>query len=226
MDEEPRLEERIIRAAERLFAEEGFAATGMRAIATVSKVSIGAIYHHFANKEDILEQIVRDEVMRRKDFLKGLQERELSLQQQIQELVNVQFGFLEERNDAARLFFRERFDPSPSLGTRIGELYEEVAGYIAEIIEKGITAGEIRPCSPLLTAYEMLGMIDAVSMRALESDETATRFRDVGAQDLVKSLWLWLQPNPKGARAYAQLNLAPELGVASRENSQLGAKGE
>lgn len=203
MNSQPQLEERITRAAERLFAEEGFAATGMRAIAQLAKVSIGSIYHHFTGKEDILERIVREEIARREEFLEGLRKRGLPLKQQLQGLVKMHFTLLQERNDAARLFFRERFDPSPSLRAKTQDLYGNVANYVAEIIKQGITAGEIRPCPPLLTAYEMLGMVEAVSLRALGEDETAEQFRDEGPEELAKSLWLWLQLDREEQRSYA-----------------------
>ncbi len=203
MNDQPRLEKRITEAAERLFAQEGFAATGMRAIAQLAKVSIGAIYHHFTGKEEILEKIVRKEIARRQEFLEGLRERGLPLKEQIQGLVKMHFTLLQERSDAARLFFRERFDPSPSLGAKIQVLYGDVAGYVAEIIKQGITAGEIRPCSPLLTAYEILGMVEAVSLRALGKDEIAMQFRNRGPQELAKSLWLWLLLDREEGRPHA-----------------------
>ena len=203
MNDQPRLEERITKAAERLFAQEGFAATGMRAIAQLAKVSIGAIYHHFSGKEEILEQIVREEIERRQEFLEGLRQRGLPLKDQIQRLVKMHFDLLQERGDVARLFFRERFDPSPSLRAKIQDLYGNVAGYVAEIIKQGITAGEIRPCSPLLTAYEMLGMVEAVSLRALGEDKTAVQFRNEGPQELATSLWLWLHIDRGEERAHA-----------------------
>ncbi|MEA3239280.1 MAG: TetR/AcrR family transcriptional regulator [Candidatus Bipolaricaulota bacterium] len=203
MNDQPRLEERITKAAERLFAQEGFAATGMRAIAQLAKVSIGAIYHHFSGKEEILEQIVREEIERRQEFLEGLRQRGLPLKEQIQGLVKMHFTLLQERSDVARLFFRERFDPSSSLGTKIQDLYGNVASYVAEIIKQGITAGEIRPCSPLLTAYEILGMVETVSLRALGEDETAAKFRNEGPQELATSLWLWLLIDREGERAHA-----------------------
>jgi len=186
------LEEKITGAAERLFARDGFAATGMRAIAQAAKVSIGAIYHHFKSKEAILERIIREELERRQRFLEGLRGRGLPLQKQIQQIVQMHFDLLQEKSNTARLFFRERFDPSPVLRAKIQDLYGEVAGYVAEIIREGIATGEVRPCQPLLTAYAVLGMVEAVSLRALGRDETAALFRKEGPKELARSLWLWL----------------------------------
>jgi len=192
MSRQGRLEERITGAAERLFAQRGFAATGMRAIAKAAKVSIGAIYHHFKGKEEILERIIREELERRQRFLEELRTRGAPLQDQIKQIVQMHFDLLQEKSDAARLFFRERFDPSPILRAKTQALYGEVAEYVAAIIQGGIATGEVRSCQPLLTAYAILGMVEAVSLRALGRDETAALFRKEGPKELARSLWLWL----------------------------------
>ncbi|HDH09615.1 hypothetical protein DRJ54_02035 [Candidatus Acetothermia bacterium] len=187
------IEERIVRTAERLFAQRGFASTGMRAIAKAAQVSIGAIYHHFKSKEDILERIIRDELDRRRQVVAELKAAGLPVKDQIQKMVEMHFSLLKDKRNSARLFFRERFDPSFSLRTRIQELYDEVANFIAEVIGEGIAAGEIRPCQPLVTAYAILGMIEAVSLRIFAGDDTAALLMEKGPQELVESLWRWLR---------------------------------
>ena len=187
------IEERIVRTAERLFAQRGFASTGMRAIAKAAQVSIGAIYHHFKSKEDILERIIRDELDRRRQALAELKRAGLPLKDQIQKIVEMHFALLKDKRNSARLFFRERFDPSPSLRARIQDLYDEVANFIADVIGEGIAAGEIRPCQPLVTAYAILGMMEAISLRAFGTDEIATLLMEKGPQELVESLWRWLR---------------------------------
>ena len=186
-------EERIVRTAERLFAQRGFASTGMRAIAKAAQVSIGAIYHHFKSKEDILERIIRDELDRRRQVVAELKAAGLPVKDQIQKMVEMHFSLLKDKRNSARLFFRERFDPSFSLRTRIQELYDEVANFIAEVIGEGIAAGEIRPCQPLVTAYAILGMIEAVSLRIFAGDDTAALLMEEGPQELAESLWRWLR---------------------------------
>ena len=186
-------EERIVRTAERLFAQRGFASTGMRAIAKAAQVSIGAIYHHFKSKEDILERIIRDELDRRRQVVAELKAAGLPVKDQIQKMVEMHFSLLKDKRNSARLFFRERFDPSFSLRTRIQELYDEVANFIAEVIGEGIAAGEIRPCQPLVTAYAILGMMEAVSLRIFVGDDTAALLMEKGPQELAESLWLWLR---------------------------------
>jgi AcrR family transcriptional regulator len=51
--------ERILGAAERLFAEHGFDGVSMPKIAAASDITAGAIYKHFAGKADLFFEIVR-----------------------------------------------------------------------------------------------------------------------------------------------------------------------
>ena len=50
---------RIVGAAERLFAERGFAGVSMPAIAAAAGITAGAIYKHFQGKEELFFSVVR-----------------------------------------------------------------------------------------------------------------------------------------------------------------------
>jgi len=46
----------IIETAKKLFADKGYAATGLREIAETCGISLGNIYNHFKNKEEIFNE--------------------------------------------------------------------------------------------------------------------------------------------------------------------------
>ena len=50
---------RIVAAAERLFAERGYSGVSMPAIAAAAGITAGAIYKHFASKEQLFFTVVR-----------------------------------------------------------------------------------------------------------------------------------------------------------------------
>src|SRR4051794_25648704 len=58
---------RIIAIATRKFAEFGFEATTVRQIADDVNILSGSLYHHFATKDDILHEVVRDVVVQMRD---------------------------------------------------------------------------------------------------------------------------------------------------------------
>jgi AcrR family transcriptional regulator len=49
---------KALEAALRLFSSQGFGATSMRQIAAESGLSVGNLYHHFANKEEIFQRLI------------------------------------------------------------------------------------------------------------------------------------------------------------------------
>ncbi len=186
------LQERIVAAAERLFAREGFHATGMRAIARAAGVSIGAIYHYFKSKDDILCAIVRQEIEHRRRFLERLRQEGLSVPEQIKRIVEMHFARLRENKDTVRLLHRELRAPSARLWEKLPALYEEIADYLAQLIDEGIAAGQIRPCQSIVAAYSIIGMVEAVTQRALEEDEKAEVLLKHGAEELTGLLSRWL----------------------------------
>ncbi len=51
--------ERILDAAAKLFYKNGYKATGVEAIAKASDVTKATLYHHFANKEEIIQETLK-----------------------------------------------------------------------------------------------------------------------------------------------------------------------
>ena len=50
--------ERILDAAERLFAAHGFAGTSLRAVTKEARVNLAAVHYHFGTKEDLLREVL------------------------------------------------------------------------------------------------------------------------------------------------------------------------
>jgi AcrR family transcriptional regulator len=49
---------RILDTAERLFSEQGYAATSLRLVIAKARVNLAAIHYHFGSKEELIEQVV------------------------------------------------------------------------------------------------------------------------------------------------------------------------
>lgn len=56
---QPDTAERILDAAEKLFAQNGFHSTSMRAITGEAKVNLAAVNYHFGSKESLLEEVLK-----------------------------------------------------------------------------------------------------------------------------------------------------------------------
>jgi TetR/AcrR family acrAB operon transcriptional repressor len=55
---------RIVEAAARVFARRGFGQATVQDIAGEAEISMGALYHHFASKEELFRAIMEDHVRR------------------------------------------------------------------------------------------------------------------------------------------------------------------
>ncbi len=53
---------RSLDTAERLFGEQGYAATSLRQVIAKARVNLAAIHYHFGSKEDLIEQIIARKV--------------------------------------------------------------------------------------------------------------------------------------------------------------------
>lgn len=191
------LDARIMDAAALLFARDGVAPTGMRAIAAEARVSIGAIYHHFRSKEEILEQIVHQEIERRVRAVEELRSKEMELQDQVREIVQMHFRLLLEHADSARVYFRERFDPTPEIRGMIQRLRAELLDHILDFLKGAADSGKVRPCNPALVAAALLGMMESLSIGILEQNGLSAELMRDGPQEIARVIGLWLQPSER-----------------------------
>src|SRR5277367_2703679 len=87
--------ERILKAAERLFADRGYDATSIRAIVAKARVNQAAINYHFAGKEGLYREVLRA-------AFRALTEHQLSHAQETQVMPQAQ---------ALREFVRHQLRP-------------------------------------------------------------------------------------------------------------------
>jgi TetR/AcrR family transcriptional regulator, regulator of cefoperazone and chloramphenicol sensitivity len=96
--------DRILRAAVRLFAERGYDATGVRALAVKARVNQAAVNYHFKSKEGLYREVLREAI-------RALTQHQLSHAQETQampreralgEFVRDQLRPLSARDDVSR----------------------------------------------------------------------------------------------------------------------------
>ncbi|MBC7318543.1 TetR/AcrR family transcriptional regulator [Candidatus Bipolaricaulota bacterium] len=191
---EPAVLERIVEAGKKLFARQGFHATGMRDIAKLAQVSIGSLYHYFRSKDELFLAVVRRALEERLVQARELLKQGLPGPAILQEVLTTYFSGLAEEPETAQLLSRVWAPEDPALWKKLGALLEEYAQAIAEILAEASRTGAIRPVHPLLTAYALLGMAGAITLRATQKDAVAEEFRRLGAKELAELAWHALRP--------------------------------
>ncbi len=138
---------KIIRTAYRLFAEDGYDATGMMKIAKEAGVSKGAIYHHFESKQMILLKVCSEFLVNQ--FLdESLKVDHLNQQNFKKELERQCVTYISKsKRDPLRKKFGMQLFTAVGRIENLDEMLEPLMGQVYElvnsIIEKGIEYGHI-----------------------------------------------------------------------------------
>ncbi|WP_187369294.1 TetR/AcrR family transcriptional regulator [Baekduia soli] len=152
-------QKRFIRQeAAKLFARQGYHATGVEDISRAVGLGRGALYHHIGSKEQLLFEISRlglDELF--EDTEGVLADPELDAAGRLRAMSRVLMNNLYDNLAALTVYFREVDLMSPKY-RRL--LVRQRAGYEAiwrGVIADGVAAGEFAPVDPVIVKG-MLGM--------------------------------------------------------------------
>jgi AcrR family transcriptional regulator len=153
--------ERILQAARRRFAAAGFEATTVRQIADDVGMLAGSLYYHFANKEEMLHETLRDVVSRLRDGAEQIRQRDGDPETR---LVSLIFFDVEERtthHEAHAILHHERayLRQNPELAyivTARREHYLVWRSLLEEGIAQGLFGDDINVFLTLSTIIRML----------------------------------------------------------------------
>lgn len=178
----------ILDAALRVFDRQGFAQTRMKDIAAEAGLSVGILYHYFADKDALLDALL-DQV-----FSADLQAAEQSFQRggSMRARLRAYFerGLLAEmRFLNAGLELRAAAERHPHLRERVHEFERRYFDLLLPLVARAIEEGELRPSSPeavvltLLSLYD--GLLETLPRLFPEAEEETQRERIRQAFDLL-----------------------------------------
>lgn len=145
----------IVRAALQMFAEKGFRGATIRDIAEAAGVTEGALYRHFASKEELAQALFAECARLFYEHLHAAVAAHTSPRQQLCALARAFWEFAETQ-PAAYEFVMARHHES------LGELPPEQPwpkDVFVAVLEAGIAQGAFRPLPSHLGAAMMIGML-------------------------------------------------------------------
>jgi AcrR family transcriptional regulator len=147
----------ILEAARAVFAEQGYAQASMRHIARASGISVGGLYLHFRNKEELYLTFMQD-------WMKKLNDRTEEALDRIDDPVAAIRAFIQISIDFARGNREIIILQGRELGFTFGidrkrEFFRERRRLIADIVRKGMEKGGFRDCDADEAAKVIFSML-------------------------------------------------------------------
>ncbi len=168
----------LVAAARELFAERGYAGVGTEEIVQRAGVTRGALYHHFADKEDLLRGVLHDLSRELAEASAAAALKETDQWRQILAAVD---AFLDACTDPAVQQIMMTDAPSVLGWDEWREIDAQYGlGLVRASLENAMETGLIarQPVDPL--AHLLVGALDEAAMYISRAADTAVARREMG----------------------------------------------
>ena len=157
--------ERILKAAVKVFARDGFFHAKVEEIARVAGVATGTTYLYFENKDYILITIFEEEMVPIIEAMKAELGKSQTAKGKIAAFIARHLQMVEEHPDMAQLLVVEIRQSSKFMHGYAGTKFKEYLDIISEAFVEGQKNGEFREdIQPSLFKQIVFGAVDQISM--------------------------------------------------------------
>lgn len=154
--------ESILEGAYESFVNFGYKGTTMDKVAKLANVGKGTIYTFFDTKEELLEEIVRNHLKELKEVAENVEDKSLSLEENLERILYGIFKFKKENQLIIKLIQEEKTLGTKEVKELLFKIDEEIIGYIKAKIQDGINMGILKECNPEVTAFVIMKMYVAL----------------------------------------------------------------
>jgi TetR/AcrR family transcriptional regulator len=151
--------ERILAAAETLFAEKGFEAASISAIANRAGVSKANVFHHFASKRVLYLAVLKEASRASRALIESLGKAPGSTASRLRHFAQGHLANILAHDRVARLMLRDLLKRGEERGRDLAEqVFGENFARLVKIIAAGQASGELRrELDPALLALVLIG---------------------------------------------------------------------
>lgn len=154
-------QEKILKAAQQLFAERGFWGTSVQDIADRAQVNKAMLFYYFKSKENLyftlLDRILTGVIA----TLKRQIETQTVPGEKLKSLFDLYGDLATEPQhfDLFKILFQDIMGPCDRVKDSIKEHIGQVNSLVEDVIAQGISTGEFRDADPHLTALSIMGIM-------------------------------------------------------------------
>ncbi|MFH2011866.1 MAG: TetR/AcrR family transcriptional regulator [Pseudomonadota bacterium] len=155
---------RILQAAIKVFAKDGFYNSKVSAIAHEAGVADGTIYLYFKNKDDILISLFEEEMEKTIQIMKKEIDKEEDILKKLKRFAIVQLNAKKENPDLASIMQVEIRQSSKFMKEYVNKKFVEYLKIISSIIIEGQKKGIIKKeVDPTIVSRAFWGALDEVA---------------------------------------------------------------
>jgi AcrR family transcriptional regulator len=158
------VENEMYEHAIRLFAERGFAGTNLQDIADAMGMTRPALYYYVKSKDELLAKLAADVAGGSAAEMAELAARpDLDAVGKLRGIARLSVVRLARQPDRFRLLIRSEAELPAELAESYDANRRAVLKTVADVIEQGIVAGQLRPVDARVAALAVLGMCNWVA---------------------------------------------------------------
>ena len=154
----PATVQRILQAAENVFAEQGLAGARIDAIARAAHVNKALLYYYFRSKEELHRCTLNMLFGQLQAQMGSALDRSASPREQLVGYVNGFFDFVVAHPNYPRLVQREVMGRGAALDWIVQEYFQPLYRRLAAAVRAGTARGEIRRVDPQQTVLTLIAM--------------------------------------------------------------------
>ena len=168
--------DRILDAAERVFAQRGFFSAKVADIAKEAGVADGTIYLYFKNKDDLLISLFESRMERVNALLGAAVAAARTPREKLMAFVKAYVGMIAEQPTAAEVLTIELRQSTKFMREYSAQRFGELLRLLASVVAEGQATGEWSDTVPAPHAARMIwGMLDELALAWLLGRDGAGR---------------------------------------------------
>ncbi len=156
----PSARERILRAAEALFAERGFDQSSVGEIAYRAGVNRALLYYYFRQKDDIYRQIMVEGMSLLKQVTSNVLEPGMTVREAVGVFIEAYLDMAKTHPGLVRIVYREIVGAQhqDSESRAFVDEFVSTIWMLRAVLERGIQAGELEPHDPTKGVISLFGL--------------------------------------------------------------------
>ena len=149
----------ILKAAEEVFAQEGYEKASIRAIARRSRLNSALIYYYFQDKKGLYQTLLEESFRELGERLQSTLGKESDPVERLSAFIELYIRFLMEKRQLAKIMHRELGRDDALIKTLTQKYIANNFALISQSLVEGVHERRLRPLDVPLTTITLVGMM-------------------------------------------------------------------